>query len=109
MMKNRTTIQVSEGLRKKLRILAAKRDISYQKLLLDMISVFEELDKEKTIISIPGKLADNLHNTIKDTDFKTISEYITFIIRLILYENSEKSKETDLTHIKKKLKSLGYL
>ena len=109
MMENRTTIQVSEGLRKKLRVLAAKRDISYQKLLLDMISVFEELDKEKTIISIPGKLADNLHNTIKDTDFKTISEYVTFIIRLILYENSGKSKEADLTHIKKKLKSLGYL
>ena len=109
MMENRTTIQVSEGLRRKLRILAAKRDISYQKLLLDMISVFEELDKEKTIISIPGKLADNLHNTIKDTDFKTISEYATFIIRLILYEKAEKSKEADLTNIKKKLKSLGYL
>jgi len=108
-MENRTTIQVSEGLRRKLRILAAKRDISYQKLLLDMISVFEELDKEKTIISIPGKLADNLHNTIKDTDFKTISEYATFIIRLILYEKAEKSKEADLTNIKKKLKSLGYL
>lgn len=109
MMENRTTIQVSEDLRKKLRVLASKRDISYQKLLSDMISVFEELDKEKTIISIPGKLADNLHNTIKDTDFKTISEYITFIIRLILYENSEKSKEADLTNIKKRLKSLGYL
>lgn len=109
MMENRTTIQVSDGLRRKLRILAAKRDISYQKLLSDMISVFEELDKEKTIISIPGKLADNLHNTIKNTDFKTISEYVTFIVRLIMYENSEKSKEADLTHIKKKLKSLGYL
>ena len=109
MMENRTTIQVSEELRKKLRVLASKRDISYQKLLSDMISVFEELDKEKTIISIPKKLADNLHNTTKDTDFKTISEYVTFIIRLILYENPEKSKEADLTHIKKKLKSLGYL
>ena len=108
-MENRTTIQVSEELRKKLRVLASKRDISYQKLLSDMISVFEELDKEKTIISIPKKLADNLHNTTKDTDFKTISEYVTFIIRLILYENPEKSKEADLTHIKKKLKSLGYL
>jgi len=109
MMENRTTIQVSEELRKKLRVLASKRDISYQKLLSDMISVFEELDKEKTIISIPGKLADNLHNTIKDTDFKTISEYVTFIVRLILYEKAEKSKEADLIHIKKKLKSLGYL
>ena len=109
MMENKTTIQVSDGLRRKLRILAAKRDISYQKLLSDMISVFEELDKEKTIISIPKKLADNLHSTIKGTDFKTISEYVTFIIRLILYENPEKSKEADLTNIKKKLKSLGYL
>jgi len=108
MMENRTTIQVSEGLRKKLRILAAKRDISYQKLLSDMISVFEELDKDKTIISIPNKLADKLHNTIKDTDFRTLSEYVTFFVRLILYEKAEKSKEIDVTKVKKRLKKLGY-
>ncbi len=107
-MENRTTIQVSEGLRKKIRVLAAKRDISYQKLLSDMISVFGELDKDKTIISIPSKLADKLHNTIKDTDFKTISEYVTFLIRLILYEKAEKSKEIDVTKVKKRLKKLGY-
>ncbi len=107
-MENRTTIQVSEELRKKIRVLAAKRDISYQKLLSDMISVFEELDRDKTIISIPSKLADKLHNTIKDTDFKTISEYVTFLIRLILYEKTEKSKEIDVTKVKKRLKELGY-
>ncbi len=108
MMENRTTIQVSDELRKKLRVLASKRDISYQKLLSDMISVFEELEKDKTIISIPTKLSETVKETIKQTDFRSISEYVTFIMRLILYENAETSKQ-DIKHIKKKLKSLGYL
>jgi len=107
-MENRTTIQVSDELRKKLRVLASKRDISYQKLLSDMISVFEELEKDKTIISIPTKLSETVKETIKQTDFRSISEYVTFIMRLILYENAETSKQ-DIKHIKKKLKSLGYL
>jgi histone deacetylase complex regulatory component SIN3 len=108
MMEDRTTIQVSGGLRKQLRVLAAKRDISYQKLLSDMISVFEELEKDKTIISIPTKLSETVKEKIKQTDFRSVSEYLTFIMRLILYENAETSKQ-DIKNIKKKLKSLGYL
>ncbi len=107
-MEDRTTIQVSGGLRKQLRVLAAKRDISYQRLLSDMISVFEELEKDKTVISIPTKLSETVKEKIKQTDFRSVSEYLTFIMRLILYENAETSKQ-DIKNIKKKLKSLGYL
>ena len=69
-MENRTTIQVSEDLRKELRVLASKRDVSYQDLLKDMISIFKELDKEKTIISIPKKLSEKVEEKIVETDEK---------------------------------------
>lgn len=111
MMDERTTIQVPAKLRKELRILASKRDISYQELLKDMISIFKELDREKTIISIPKGLSKRIENQIENTDIKSVSEYVTFVLRLILSENADKinisKKEAEL--IKNRLKSLGYL
>ena len=107
-MENRTTIQLSESLRQELRVLAAKRDISYQELLSDMVSVFKELDREKTIISIPKKLANKIEENIKDTDMRSDSEYVTFILRMILSEEG-KVDESDAEKIKDKLKNLGYL
>lgn len=107
-MENRTTIQISEGLRQGLRVLAGKRDISYQELLADMISVFKELDKEKTVISIPKKLALRIEENIKDTDMSSVSEYVTFLLRMILSEKEE-LENIDETKIRKKLQSLGYL
>jgi len=110
-MDERTTIQLSAKLRKELRILASKRDISYQELLKDMITVFKELDKEKTIISIPNKLSKKIESQIKNTDIKSISEYITFLLRLVLSEYQDKTRisEKEGEILKNKLKSLGYL
>jgi len=107
-MENRTTIQLSEDLRKELRILASQRDVSYQELLKDMISVFKELDKQKTIISIPSKLADNIRVRIKDNDMSSVSEYVTFLLRMILAEDIS-INGSDEAKIKKKLEKLGYL
>ena len=107
-MENRTTIQLSESLRKELRILAAKRDVSYQELLKDMISVFQELDKEKTIVSIPKRLADRIRENIKETDISSVSEYTTFVLRTVLSENVD-IKQSNEEKIKQKLKNLGYL
>ncbi len=73
-----------------------------------MVDVFTELDKDKTIISIPKHLAENIKETIKDTDFRSISEYTTFILRLMLYENAEVEKINE-KKIKERLKSLGYI
>ena len=110
-MKNRTTIQLTENLRKELKILAAKRDLSYQELLSDMISIFQELDQKKTIISIPTTLTEKIKEKIKNTDFNSISEYTTFILRTILLESMEKEKITDVNEekIRKKLQKLGYI
>jgi len=108
-MENRTTIQVSEKLRKELRMLAAKRDLSYQELLSDMISVFKELDKEKTIVSIPSGIAEKIKKQIKETGLSSLSEYITFILRLVLSEKEKPLSARDEKKIKAKLKKLGYL
>jgi len=110
-MDNRTTIQISEKLRKELRILAAKRDVSYQELLKDMIIIFKELDKEKTIISIPNQLSKRIGAQIKNTDVSSVSEYVTFLLRLVLSEKQDKAviSEKEAEILKNKLKSLGYL
>ncbi len=110
-MENRTTIQVSEDLRKQLKVIAARRDISYQELLQDMISVFKELNQEKTIISIPSMLAARINGKIERTDFSSVSEYTTFILRQMLMESAGKQKisATDEEKIKDKLRKLGYL
>jgi Arc/MetJ-type ribon-helix-helix transcriptional regulator len=107
-VENRTTIQISENLRKKLKLLASKRDETYQDLLKDMIDVFNELDKDKTIVSIPKKLSEKIDEIIIKTDFNSKSEYITFMLRTLLYEQAEK-ENIDEEAIKKKLKSLGYI
>ena len=107
-MNERTTIQLSNDLRKQLRELAAKRDENYQELLKDMIGVFNELDKEKTIVSIPKKLSEKMNVVMDHTDFSSKSEYITFLLRLMLYEKSDTLK-TDEKKIKEKLKHLGYI
>ena len=108
MMEDRTTIQLTEKLRKELRILASKRDINYQQLLQDMVSVFRELDRDRAIISIPKKLSEKLQDIIKGTDFSTVSEYTTFLIRLILYEKAQNQKIPE-KRIRKRLEALGYI
>lgn len=108
-MEKRTTIQVSEDLRKKLRVLASQRDCSYQDLLEDMVLVFNELDDDRTIISIPTKLGNKFGDNIKDSDFKSLSEYVTFLLRLMLFEEGTSTEDRDTERIRKRLRELGYL
>jgi len=94
--------------RKKLKVLASERDVSYQKLLEDMISVFRELNKTKTIISIPSSLSDKIKEKMEGTDIKSVSEYVTFLLRLVLSEDNGLDKKGQ-ERIKKQLKNLSYL
>ena len=83
--------------------------MSYQELLEDMVSVFKELDSSKTIVSIPTKLGDRIENNIQDSDFSNLSEYVTFLLRLMLVEDGVSSEDKDVERIKKRLTDLGYL
>ncbi|MBW2978010.1 CopG family transcriptional regulator [Candidatus Woesearchaeota archaeon] len=73
-----------------------------------MISVFKELDREKTIVSIPAKLAERIKSNIENTDMSSVSEYVTFLLRMILAEKVA-IKKSDDAKIKQRLKNLGYL
>ena len=73
-----------------------------------MIVTFKELDKEKTIISLPTKLTTAMQDKIKQTDFQSISEYVTFLLRILLYTDVTTS-ESDTEKVKKRLEELGYL
>ena len=107
-MENRTTIQVTEELRKKLKILASERDHSYEKLLEDMVDVFKELDRKKTLISLPNPLAQQLREKASASRFKSVSEYVTFIMRVLLVSSEEVDQEA-IQKVKQKLAKLGYL
>lgn len=118
-MDERTTIQVSNEIRKELKVLASKRDCSYEDLLEEMISVFKELDNTKTTVTIPSALAEKIRERCKGTGFSSISDYITYALRQLIanVEQKEKKKphkeevlsKKDEQVVKERLRKLGYL
>ena len=70
----------------------------------------------KTKISIPLELVKKLEEKIKETDFKSVQDYVIYILKQIVSEqeeenNSEKDAYTkeEETDLKKNLEDLGYL
>ena len=110
-MQNRTTIQITDELRQELRRLAARRDLSYEALLRDMIDLFRELEPGKALVSLPVDLVERLREKQENTDCRTLSEYVTFLLRLILYESvGHMEPVQDIsTDMRERLQSLGYL
>ena len=65
-----------------------------------------------TTVSIPVDLAEKCRELIKDTGFKSMSDYVTFILREIIISRKEwDNAETvgDKERITEKLRKLGYL
>lgn len=110
-MDQRTTIQVSEPLRRALRQLAARTDVSYERLLWAMVELFRELEPGRTLVSIPSDLAGRLSELSAGTDCRTLSEYVTFLLRLVLYESpKEPHPASEVSErMREKLQGLGYL
>ena len=73
------------------------------------------MDKSKyTTVSIPRPLYERIKSLIKDTGFKSVSDYVTYILReVVSMHESEKYVEElsgeELEEIKRRLKSLGYI
>ena len=71
-------------------------------------------DTRHATISIPLTLHKRIRELIKDTGFRSVSEYVTFVLREIVSRREEErvqepfTKE-DVERIKRKLKALGYL
>ncbi|MFH1536915.1 MAG: CopG family transcriptional regulator [Patescibacteria group bacterium] len=67
----------------------------------------------KVTIKIPRKLYDNLQKITKRTGFNSVTDFVVYCLRDIVYEVKEekdvKLTSKDVHSVKKRLKSLGYL
>ena len=69
----------------------------------------------KITISIPDNLKQKLEEKIKETDFKSIEDYILYLLKQMVSNDVADSKEKvtysdeDEVALKKKLKEMGYL
>jgi len=69
-------------------------------------------NEEKIEIKISKKLYDKIAEEIKDSeDFKTVEEFIEYVIEQVLEEEEEETAytEEEEEEIKDRLRSLGYL
>lgn len=65
-------------------------------------------------IRIPKQLIQKLGEHIKRTEFKSVDEYVTFILEEVIKETDEEEPEEvfskeDEQKVKERLKALGYL
>ena len=76
-----------------------------------MVELFRELEPGRTLVSIPTDLADRLNDATSRTDCRSLSEFVTFLLRLFLYESTteEEAVSEVSTRMREKLQKLGYL
>ncbi len=66
-------------------------------------------------VEIPEEIYKEIEDTVKNTDeFKTVDEYVTFVLSEILKEDTEEDEgssmsEEDEEKVKERLRGLGYL
>jgi len=69
----------------------------------------------KITISIPDSLNQKLKEKIKETDFKSVEDYILYLLKQMVSNDAGGSKEKiaysdeDEAALKKKLEEMGYL
>jgi Arc/MetJ-type ribon-helix-helix transcriptional regulator len=67
----------------------------------------------KITISIPDNLKQKLEEKIKETDFKSIEDYVLYLLKQMVSTDAADSKVTysdeDEAALKKKLREMGYL
>lgn len=71
---------------------------------------------DEITISIPKDLAEKLRKRAENAEFKSLSTYITYILRQLVFRvetdentNNKTITKEDEEKIKEKLRSLGYL
>jgi len=68
--------------------------------------------KKYTTVSLPIPLHGKIKDLIKDTGFTSVSDFVTYVMREVVYEENEAKKSDrrqDKEKIKSRLKSLGYI
>lgn len=67
---------------------------------------------DKVTIKIPRQLYGNLQEVIKDSGFNSVTDFVVYCLRDIVYStknNEKKLSNKEVDSVKERLKSLGYL
>lgn len=70
--------------------------------------------RKYTTVSIPVSLHERIKNIMEGTGFKSVSDYVTYILREVvsMHERERMANpfsDEDVERIKEKLRALGYL
>lgn len=60
-------------------------------------------------LKLSKELMEKLEERSKEAGFKTLQEYIIFILNEVVKEEEEEISETDEKEIKERLRALGYI
>ena len=72
-------------------------------------------EEQCTSVSIPTSLYKKIEERVKVTEFKSVSDYVTFVLREVLRDIEDNKEEKqgltkeDEERVKKRLRALGYL
>lgn len=68
------------------------------------------MKKRKVVLKFPESFLTQIEERIKNSDFKSVEQYLTFIVEEMLKEEVDKEDKTgEDKKIKKKLRNLGYM
>ena len=63
-------------------------------------------------IKVSKEILKKIEASIKNTEFKTVDEYVTFVLEEVMKDEEEPEEvfsEEDETKVKERLRALGYL
>lgn len=68
-------------------------------------------EEKFTNVPIPTSLFEKIKERIEGTEFKSVSDYLTYVVNEILTENDDEESvsEKDEKLIKERLRALGYI
>lgn len=67
------------------------------------------MEGKKIDLEIPAFLSKKLDKKVNESEFNTVSEYITYLLEQALSEEDVEENSDDEKSVKEKLKDLGYL
>ncbi len=71
------------------------------------------MTEKYTTVEIPQELYEKIEERIQDTEFGSVSEYVTYVLREVLASLEEEEEEVfteeEEEKVKERLRALGYL
>jgi Arc/MetJ-type ribon-helix-helix transcriptional regulator len=71
------------------------------------------MSPEMKNVPIPAELYDAIDQRVKETEFNSVEEYVTFVLEEVLKDDDEEDEiafsPEDEEEVKKRLRALGYL